>query len=235
MLYFASPWLSCNYQFVLHMPSLFSFSPPSLWQPSKCSLYLWVCFCFVCSFICVLYIPHISEIMLYLSFSVWFTSLSTVSSRTNHVGLDWQDFILFYSQTIFYCIYVPIFYFSFFYTNSIYFFLFIECIGVTLVNKTIQVSGAQSQNTSSIRCTGCSPPQVRSLSINIKSVLIELCPLPPALPNPLPLSQHHTILHVHEFSLSLFCWIHPPSQPSPLPPTSHSCQPAIWVSFSFAC
>ena len=31
--------------FILILP------PPSLWQPSTCSLYLWVCFCFVYSFI----------------------------------------------------------------------------------------------------------------------------------------------------------------------------------------
>ena len=52
MLYFISPWLFCNYQFVL---SLFTFfiHPPNLspiCQPSKCSLYLWVYFCSSCLF-----------------------------------------------------------------------------------------------------------------------------------------------------------------------------------------
>ena len=40
-----------------------------------------------------------------------------------------------------------------------YFFLFIEFIGVTLVNKVIQVAGAQFHNTSSVPCTVCSPPK----------------------------------------------------------------------------
>lgn len=34
-------------------------------------------FCFACSFVLVFEIPHISEIMRYLSFSVWLSSLST--------------------------------------------------------------------------------------------------------------------------------------------------------------
>ena len=54
MLYFTSPWLFCNYQFVL-LNSLTFFSqplnPPPIWQPSKCSLYQWVCFCSACLFI----------------------------------------------------------------------------------------------------------------------------------------------------------------------------------------
>ena len=55
MLYFTSPWLFCNYQFVLLSPCTFSPSPlsPSLWQRSVCSpsLFLQVCFYFVCSFV----------------------------------------------------------------------------------------------------------------------------------------------------------------------------------------
>ena len=50
-------------------------------------------------------------------------------------------------------------------------------IGVTLVNKIIQVSGAQFYNTSSVHCSVCSPPQVKSPSITI---------YPPYPPPPLP-------------------------------------------------
>ena len=46
------------------------------WQPHICSLCLWICFCFVDKLICVIfYIPRVSAIIWYLSFSVWLTSL----------------------------------------------------------------------------------------------------------------------------------------------------------------
>ena len=38
---------------------------------------------------------------------------------------------------------------------------------VTLVNKIIQVSGVQFDNTSSAHCVVCSPPQVKSPSVTI--------------------------------------------------------------------
>ena len=53
------------------------------------------------------------------------------------------------------------------------FFLFIECIGVILVNKIIQVSGAQFYNTSFVHCMVCSSPQVHH----------HLFPLYPFLPS----------------------------------------------------
>ena len=49
MLYFMPPWLFCNYQFVLLNPLTFCIHSPNsplIWQPSKCSLYLWVCLIF---------------------------------------------------------------------------------------------------------------------------------------------------------------------------------------------
>ena len=53
MLYFTFPWLFYNCQSAFLNPFTFSESlnPLHLWQPSVCSLYLWVCFCFVCLFI----------------------------------------------------------------------------------------------------------------------------------------------------------------------------------------
>ena len=54
ILYFTSSWLFCNCQFVYLNPfTFFTQCPnlPPLWQPSVCSLYPWVCFRFVCSFI----------------------------------------------------------------------------------------------------------------------------------------------------------------------------------------
>ena len=43
----------------------------------------------------------------------------------------------------------------------------LEFIGVTLVSKIIQVSGVRFYHTSSVYCTVCSPPQVKSPSITI--------------------------------------------------------------------
>ena len=40
-------------------------------------------------------------------------------------------------------------------------FLFIECIGMTSVNKTIQVPGTQFCNTPSVHCVVRLPPQVK--------------------------------------------------------------------------
>ena len=68
------------------------------------------------------------------------------------------------------------------------FFLFIGCIGVTLVNTVIQVSGAQSHSTSSVHCAVCSLPKsgVRP------SPFTPPCPAPPA---PAALPWHHTVVH----------------------------------------
>ena len=48
VLYCASPWLFCNYLFVRLNPLASSPIPPHtppIWQPSKCSRYLWFCLC----------------------------------------------------------------------------------------------------------------------------------------------------------------------------------------------
>ena len=59
-------------------PSPTSFPP---WQPQVRSLHLWVCFCFVNMFICVIFqIPHKSDSILFL------TSLSMIISRSIHVA-----------------------------------------------------------------------------------------------------------------------------------------------------
>ena len=50
MLHFTSPWLYCNYQFVLLNPSTsftYSFHPFPFWKSPFLSLCLWVCFNFV--------------------------------------------------------------------------------------------------------------------------------------------------------------------------------------------
>ena len=93
------------------------------------------------------------------------------------------------------------------------FFLFIEFIGVTLVNTIIQVSAAQFYSTSSVHCTVCSSPPVKSPSITIYP------------PSPLPLA----IITLLSMSMSFFSFFSflfnpssPPNSPSLPPPTAVS-------------
>ena len=60
------------------------------------------------------------------------------------------------------------------------FFLFIEFVRVTIVNKILQVSSAQFYNTSSVHSMVYSPPSVKSPSITIYPpfTLLHLPPLP---------------------------------------------------------
>ena len=63
--------------------------PPLPWQPQVCSLCLWICFFSVDMFTCALYyIPEISDIIWYVSFSFWLTSLSTRVSSSIHVAAN---------------------------------------------------------------------------------------------------------------------------------------------------
>ena len=79
-------------------------SPPPLWQSQVCSPCLWVCFCSVDRLICaILYIPHISDIIWYLSFSFWCTSLSMRISSSIHVAAN-GIILLFFMTSIPLCI-----------------------------------------------------------------------------------------------------------------------------------
>ena len=64
--------------------------PFPLWQPYICFLSLWVLFCFVSKFICIIsfQISHIRDAIWYFSFSVWLTSLNMKLSRSIHVATD---------------------------------------------------------------------------------------------------------------------------------------------------
>ena len=66
--------------------------PPLLpsWQPQVPSLSLWVWFCFVNKFTCIIsfWSPHIRDVIGYFSFSVWLTSLSMTLSRSVHVAAN---------------------------------------------------------------------------------------------------------------------------------------------------
>ena len=49
----------------------------------------------------------------------------------------------------------------------LFLFFLIEFIGVTLLNKIIQVSDIQFYDLSSIHCIGCSPPHVKFPSVTV--------------------------------------------------------------------
>ena len=92
------------------------------------------------------------------------------------------------------------------------FLVFIECIGMTLGNKIIQVSGAKFYPTSSVHHTVCSPPQVKSPSITLYPSIPSSTS--PHLPPP---SNHYTLVCVHEGFFYYFLF-NPssPTTPSPL-------------------
>ena len=106
-----------------------------------------------------------------------------------------------------------------------YLLIFIECIGVTLVNKIVQVSRVQFYNTSSVYCIVHSPPQVKSPSITIDP------------PLPFPASSHPHFPLVITILLSAwrcffvcfqFCLTPSPFSPSPpIPFHSDSCQSVL--------
>ena len=97
-------------------------------------------------------------------------------------------------------------------------------IGMTLVNKITQVSGAQFHNTSSAHCTVCSPPHV-SICHHLSPhtlLYLHLLPLP---------SNHYAGIHVHQFLLLFFSFCSTP----PLSPDFHhtqSCHPTLSESIS---
>ena len=85
-----------------------SLTIPSPWQPEVRFLSLWVSFCFVSKFVCIIsfYIPHIKDVIWYLSFSVWFASLSRTLSGSIHVlqialfhSFQWLSNITLYTCT----------------------------------------------------------------------------------------------------------------------------------------
>ena len=64
-------------------------------------------------------------------------------------------------------------------------------IGVTVVKKIIQVSCGQFHNTSSVHCTVCLPPQVKSPSIVNYSPILSS-----ASSHSLPSGKHHNVVQV---------------------------------------
>ena len=80
----------------------FGHLPHFFWQTSVHCLYLWLCFCFVMFFF-FLKILHISEIIQYLSFFVWFISLNGLLCQSISVVASGK--ISFFKANIPLCIY----------------------------------------------------------------------------------------------------------------------------------
>ena len=75
------------------------YSHPSRWKPPFYFLSLWIW---------QFYVPHISEIIQYLSFCVWLISLSVMSSRFIPIGACVRISFLFRAE--YYSIYIYIFF-----------------------------------------------------------------------------------------------------------------------------
>ena len=109
-------------------------------------------------------------------------------------------------------LYFNLIYGIFCYKMFIYHFPFIEFIEVTLVNKIIQVLGAQFYSTSSVHCIVHFPPQVISVHHHLSPYSLVYLPLP------LLRSNHHIVVCVYEYFLYFFYFaqsLQPPPRPPP--------------------
>ena len=99
-----------NWKFVpLNLPHLFHSSPhtPPLWQPPVCSLYLWVCFCFVTFVHLFCFLDSVYKWNHTVFVFLWLISLNIIPSRSIDVVANGKDFILFCGWVIFHCVHTP--------------------------------------------------------------------------------------------------------------------------------
>ena len=95
VLYFASPWRFCNYQFAFLNPFTFVTQSPnlsSIWQP-------WVCFGSARSLFCVLDCTHKWNHLVFVF--VWLTSLSIIPSGSSHVVANGEILFFFMTESYF--------------------------------------------------------------------------------------------------------------------------------------
>lgn len=107
---YAVHYISVTYLFIidsLHLLIPFTYSTlPVLHSGNHwfISLCLWVCLlCYICS---VFWVPHISENIQYLSFSVPLISLSIIPLKSLHVVTNGKTSVFFYGQIISHCVYM---------------------------------------------------------------------------------------------------------------------------------
>ena len=87
------------------MTTLYSFhslpNPLPLWWRLICSLYLWICLCFVCSLILWIFIflSFLGSTYEYLSFFVWLISLFIIPSRSIYVVTNGRISFFFMPET----------------------------------------------------------------------------------------------------------------------------------------
>ena len=107
----------------------------------------------------------------------------------------------------------------------------IEFIGMTLVNKFMLASGVQFYNMSSVYCTMCSPPQVKSLSINIFLIL----PWSTSPPPPFPSGTHRTVVCLLGFVVVVNSFTFFTQHPNPLPCFKAVCSLCLYMSLFLFC
>ena len=93
-------------------PNSLYVSPPNPYIGPPHTRWFVLCICESAPFLwyflvcCIFYIPHISDITQYLSFSVWLISLSIMPSKSIHVAANGKMSFFFYDWVVFHCMYV---------------------------------------------------------------------------------------------------------------------------------
>ena len=107
ILYMKSLWLIyfITGSLCLLIPFTYFAHRPPAQQPPVCSLYLWICFCFVCLF-CFLYSTYKWDHVVFVSLSVWLIPLSMIPSRSIHVVAKVRFHSFFYGWVVFLSIYL---------------------------------------------------------------------------------------------------------------------------------
>ena len=107
ILYCTSPWLSCNYLFVLFNPltsSPFPPHPPAIWQPSKCSPDPWFCLwtCLLSLFLDSIVDRYVfMAILLFIVLIFFFSQISPFNISNNNWVIV-NSFSFFLSGKLFY-------------------------------------------------------------------------------------------------------------------------------------
>ena len=131
--------------------------PLPLWQRPVCSLCLWICFCFVNMFICVIFYVDIhDDIIWHLSFSFWLTLLSMKISRSMLLPVALLH--SFYGWVVFCCVCVACVYHIFFIHSSVHGHL--GCFHILANISSVSMNIMVHVSFWIIVLSGCMPPGI---------------------------------------------------------------------------